>query len=206
MANVLVVYTHPVKSSFNRAILAEVEKGLAEAGHSVQVADLYAEGFQCAMTEKDFGQFEGKPPPADILKEQARVEWSDAIIFIFPMWWWSLPAMLKGWIDRVMSYGWGYVDPYDPDSSHLKDHKVLVLTTASASKKALEKRGYDKAFHAQLNVGIFDYCGIKDVATRIFYELDETSSEVQKRTYLDEARALARSIIQEKTATSSAKG
>lgn len=195
MANVLVVYTHPVKTSFNRAILAEVEKGLAEAGHSIKVADLYAEGFQCAMTEEDFGQFEDKPLPADILKEQARVEWSDAVVLIFPMWWWTVPAMLKGWIDRVMSYGWAWFDPEDPNSGFLKDRKVLVLTTAGATEAALEKRGYDTAFHTQLNVGTFDYCGFKDVTTRIFYEVDDPSADALRRAYLDEARALARSII-----------
>ncbi|MGI9353316.1 MAG: NAD(P)H-dependent oxidoreductase [Rhizobiaceae bacterium] len=192
---VLIVYCHPVKGSFNRAILGAVEKGLAQAGHETQVADLYAENFQPAMTEEDFGQFDNQPMPAEILKEQARVEWSDAIIFIFPFWWWSLPAMLKGWIDRVMSFGWAWVDPSDPDSGYLKDRKVLILTTAGASAKALAKRGYDAAFHTQLNVGVCEYCGFKDVTTHMFHEVHQNTPQEQHEQYLGEAQELARTFL-----------
>ena len=71
---------------------AVIGRHLAEAGHQVKVADLYAEGFQPAMIEADFAQFAGEPLPIAIQAEQARVEWSDAMIFIFPLWWWSMPA------------------------------------------------------------------------------------------------------------------
>ncbi|MBY8974609.1 NAD(P)H-dependent oxidoreductase [Rhodobacteraceae bacterium NNCM2] len=193
---VLVVYTHPVKKSFNRAILGAVEEGLAEAGHEVRIADLYAEGFQPAMTEEDFAQFQNRPMPEDVLREQARVEWSDAIVFVFPFWWWSLPAMLKGWIDRVMSYGWAWIDPSDPEAGYLKDRKLLVLTTAGASAAALAKRGYDTAFHTQLHVGICEYCGFRDVTSRMFHDLhDETPASVREG-YLAEARKLARTFLE----------
>lgn len=193
--NVLVVYTHPVKASFNRAILGAVEEGLAEAGHRVQVADLCAEWFQPAMTEEDFAQFEGRPMPEEIQREQARVEWSDAMIFIFPLWWWSLPAMLKGWIDRVMSYGWAWVDPANPESGFLKDRKLLVLTTAGASPRALAKRGYDTAFDTQLRVGICEYCGLRDITIRMFHEVHHQTPASLRDQYLSEARNLARNFL-----------
>ena len=193
---VLIVYTHPVKASFNRAILEAVKESLLEAGHEIRVADLYAEKFQPAMTEEDFAQFDDRPMPAEIQKEQKRVEWSDAIIFIFPFWWWSLPAMLKGWIDRVMSYGWAWVDPSDPDSGYLKSRKVLILTTAGASAGQLAKRGYDTAFHTQLNVGICEYCGFRDVTTRMFHEVHQNTPETLRTRYLADARELARTFLE----------
>lgn len=192
--NVLVVYTHPVKNSYNRAILGAVEEGLAEAGHDVQVADLYAENFQPAMTEADFAQFQDLPLPPEIQKEQARVEWSDAIVFIFPIWWWSLPGMLKGWIDRVMSYGWAWKDPSDPDSGFLRNRKILVLTTAGDDAEGFAKRGYDTAFHTQLNVGTWNYCNFKDVTTRIFHGVHHNTTDAVRQTYLAEARQLARDL------------
>ena len=192
---VLIVFTHPVKKSFNRAILERVNAGLSSAGHEVQTADLYAEGFQPAMIEEDFAQFEDKPMPEDVLREQARVEWSDAIVLIFPYWWWSIPAMLKGWIDRVMSYGWAWIDPARPEDGYLKDRKLLVLTTTGASARALAKRGYDTAFHTQLNVGVCEYCGFKDVTTRMFHEVHHETPEEVRRQYLDEAEALARNWL-----------
>ena len=163
-------------------------------GHEVRVADLYAEGFQPAMVAEDFAQFGNMPMPADVLKEQARVEWSDAIVFIFPIWWWSIPAMLKGWIDRVMSYGWAWEDPSDPDSGNMKHRRILVLASAGASAKALAKRGYDTALHTQLNVGTWSYCGFKDVTTRIFYEVHSETPAALRETYVAEARDLASSL------------
>jgi NAD(P)H dehydrogenase (quinone) len=72
--NVLVIYTHPIKESFNRKILTAVEQELVESGHSVKVADLYAEKFPCAMTAEDFAAFENWPMPPEILSEQERVD------------------------------------------------------------------------------------------------------------------------------------
>jgi NAD(P)H dehydrogenase (quinone) len=192
--NVLVIYTHPIKESFNRKILAAVEQRLEESGHSVKIADLYAEKFPCAMTAEDFAAFENLPMPPEILSEQERVDWCDAMIFIFPIWWWSLPAMLKGWIDRVMSYGWAWVDPKDPDSGHLRHRKILVLATAGDSKESFAKRGYDTALHTQLNIGTWNYCGFKDITTRIFHDVGPFTPESTRLAYLQEAQALARKL------------
>jgi NAD(P)H dehydrogenase (quinone) len=193
--NVLIVYTHPIKDSFNRKILDAVEQALTEVGHAVRVADLYAEEFEPAMTPGDFAAFENLPMPPEIQAEQARVEWSDAMVFIFPIWWWSLPGMLKGWIDRVMSYGFAWVDPKDPDSGHLRHRKLLVLTTAGDSAKAFAKRGYDTSFHTQLNVGTWNFCGFKDVTTRIFHGIHPKPQEELRAAYLEEARALALELV-----------
>ena len=192
--NVLVIYTHPIKESFNRKILTAVEQELVASGHSVKTADLYAEKFPCAMTADDFAAFENLPMSPEILSEQERVDWCEAMIFIFPIWWWSLPAMLKGWIDRVMSYGWAWVDPKDPDSGHLRHRKILVLATAGDSKEGFAKRGYDTALHTQLNVGTWNYCGFKDVTTRIFHDVGPFTTQGTRLAYLQEAQALVRKL------------
>ena len=191
MTNVLIVYVHPKAQCFNRAVLERTQAGLRKAGHDVQVADLYAEGFQPAMIEDDFAQFDRQPMPADVLAEQARVEWSDAIIFIFPLWWWSLPAMLKGWFDRVFTYGWAWLDPARPDLSALDPRKVLVLCSAGADKTALAKRGYDTAFETQLVKGTFSYCGFRDVTIRMLSDVHDGRPHADKTALLDEVEALA---------------
>ena len=194
---VLIVYTHPVPDSFNRAILNATLKGLETGGHEVKVADPYAENFQPAMTAGDFVQFDSKPMPPEIQAEQARVEWSDAIIFIFPLWWWSLPGMLKGWIDRVMSYEWAWLDPMDPRSGTLTERKILLMVSAGASHKQLAERGYDKSFHTQLNIGTWDYCGFRDVTTRIFERVHDDSPTELLLGYLSEAESLAATLFNE---------
>jgi NAD(P)H dehydrogenase (quinone) len=187
---ILVVYTHPVENSFNRALLNATIEGLQSAGHEIRVADLYAEKFQPAMIAADFAQFEGRSMPDEILFEQSRVEWSDAMIFIFPLWWWSMPAMLKGWIDRVVSYGWAWVDPPYPESGPLRQRKILVMLTAGASHAQLEKHKYDEALDTQLNIGTWNYCGIRDVTIRIFDSVDVSSPKHLLEGYLVEAEQL----------------
>jgi len=192
--NVLLVISHPIKTSFNYALLDVVKEGLGEAGHEYRVADLYGEDFQSAMIKADYAQFAGKPMPAEILVEQKRVEWAQGLVFIFPLFWWSLPGMLKGWIDRVISYGWAWEDPLDPTSGHLDRRKVLVLVTAGASEKALKKRNYDQAFEAQVTTGIWDYCNFDDVTTHFFYNVYSGRPESQFKEYLQLAKVLAKNF------------
>lgn len=190
--NVLIITSHPVTTSFNAALAASVRAGLEQAGHVVQVADLCAEGFDPVMTAEDFGQFEDQPPPADIQREMDRVEWADGLIFVFPVWWWSVPAVLKGWIDRVMRYGWAWIDPKDPESGYLRDRKILVLATAGDSAEAFAKRGYDVALRTQLNVGTWSYCHFRDAGTRLFHELHHDTPVAVRAAYLAEAEQMGR--------------
>lgn len=193
---VLVVYAHPVSKSFNSALLKETVSGLAGAGHEVRVADLCAEDFQAAMVEADFVQFSGGEMPSEVIREQRRVEWSDAIVFVFPIWWWSIPAILKGWFDRVFSFGWAWVDPNDPSKSPLRPRRVMVLATAGADRAAFAKRKYNEAFLTQLQVGTFGYCGFRDIHIKIFFEIHHETPSAVRRSCLAEARRLAENFGQ----------
>jgi NAD(P)H dehydrogenase (quinone) len=188
MSNVLIVFVHPNKTSFNRAVLEVVTEELTSNGHAAKVADLYVEGFQPAMIEADFAQFDHKAMPADVLAEQKRVEWSNKIIFIFPYWWWSMPAMLKGWIDRVITYGWAWENPSKPELSHLSPREVLVLTSAGASAEQIAKRSYDTAFDTQLRTGVFGYCNFTDITIKFLYDVYPGSDPEVSRLRSDEAR------------------
>ncbi len=83
----------PWAHSFTGSILQSAVRGLRAAGHSVEIADLYAEGFDPVLRRADYAQVEHKPMPDDVRREQARVDRSDALMFVFPVWWWSFPAM-----------------------------------------------------------------------------------------------------------------
>ncbi|MBJ3775936.1 NAD(P)H-dependent oxidoreductase [Acuticoccus mangrovi] len=99
----LVVFCHPNPQSFGAHLLAEVTTGLARPGRECRVHDLYAEGFDPAMSlEERLGyhtEGENERPVADYI---ASLRWCDTIVFVYPTWWFGLPAMLKGWLDRVM--------------------------------------------------------------------------------------------------------
>ena len=99
--HLLAVFCHPRRDSFTGALLDSFASGVREAGHQVELADLYREGFDPSFRAEDYAQFRSEPMPGEILAEQRRVDRADALAFVFPVWWWSFPAMLKGWIDRV---------------------------------------------------------------------------------------------------------
>lgn len=99
--NVLIVYAHPDPHSLNGALKDYAVAHLQAAGHAVQVSDLYAMQWQPALEA-------GETPGPEVLREQQKLLWADTVIFQFPLWWFTMPAIMKGWVDRVYSYGFGY--------------------------------------------------------------------------------------------------
>jgi putative NADPH-quinone reductase len=93
---------------------------------------------------------------------------NDALAFVFPVWWWSLPATTKGWIDRVWNNGWAY------GARTLPHRRALVLGTAAGSAASYEKRGYDQAMRIQLLTRTMEYCGIPESELHLLFDVLET--------------------------------
>jgi NAD(P)H dehydrogenase (quinone) len=122
--NVLLVYAHPEPTSLNGALKEFSVKRLEAAGHTVRVSDLYAMKWKPTIDADDSTEhvpgtpfnasleskhaFENGTQSADIAAEQEKLKWADAVILQFPLWWFSMPAILKGWIERVYAYGFAY--------------------------------------------------------------------------------------------------
>ena len=99
----LVVYCHPRPDSFNAAVRDVVLSSLKTAGAEVRLSDLYAKGFQPVLTGPEWQEYLDCPKNiACVAAEVEDLRWCDTLIFIYPTWWYGLPAMLKGWLDRVM--------------------------------------------------------------------------------------------------------
>jgi NAD(P)H dehydrogenase (quinone) len=107
----LVVVTHPCDDSFTHAVAERAVAGLRAGGHTVEVVDLYALGFDVAMSPAERAADHGETPLVhDHTREHARlVQWADCLVFVYPTWWSGLPAMLKGWLERVMVPGVAFV-------------------------------------------------------------------------------------------------
>ncbi len=122
--NVLIVYAHPEPRSLNGALKDFAVARLEAAGHAVQVSDLYAMGWKAVLDAGDslereaserfdpsatsLRAFENGWQSVDIAGEQDKLRWADTLILQFPLWWFSMPAILKGWIDRVYACGFAY--------------------------------------------------------------------------------------------------
>lgn len=108
---VVVVVTHPNSDSFSHAIADRACAGLRSAGHDVQLLDLYGLGFRATMSREDHVAYHGDHPAIDpmVAEHGALILGADALVFVYPTWWSSLPAMLKGWLERVMVPGVAFV-------------------------------------------------------------------------------------------------
>jgi putative NADPH-quinone reductase len=108
---VVVVLAHPNSDSFSHAIADRACAGLRSAGHEVQMLDLYALGFRATMSPDDHVAYHGDHPAIDpmVADHGALILAADALVFVYPTWWSSLPAILKGWLERVMVPGVAFV-------------------------------------------------------------------------------------------------
>lgn len=108
---VLLVVAHPDAGSFTHACASAAQRGLVAAGHHVDVLDLHVEGVRAAMSAEEHRAYEGPEPILDpiIDRHAALLRQADAVAFAYPTWWSALPAILKGWLDRVMVPGVAFV-------------------------------------------------------------------------------------------------
>jgi NAD(P)H dehydrogenase (quinone) len=192
--HVLAVLAHPVRQSYTGALFDALVSGITSSGsHTVEAADLYRKGFDPAFRPEDYNQFQGQAMPDAILAEQARVDAADALAFVFPIWWWSFPAMLKGWFDRVFSDGWAY--SFEPGRSRglLRDRPTLVLGVGGTRQSTYVKYGYDKAMEAEIDIGLLGYCGLRDVETYYVYEVEQSLDYRQQ--HLARARELGARLV-----------
>jgi len=144
--HVYIVFAHPSRKSFSKGVLDAFARGLEEAGHSYEIADLYEMGFQSEMDEAQyFRETSGDPDlpvPRDVEGEQAKIDRAGGLAFIYPVWWSDCPAKLKGWFDRVLTCGYAYLyDTKGTRSTRMSVEKALVLCSAGHTVEHLEETG-----------------------------------------------------------------
>ncbi|MBW8728292.1 MAG: NAD(P)H-dependent oxidoreductase [Inquilinus limosus] len=189
----LVVVAHPDPKSLTHAVAARLVEGVAGSGHSAEIADIMAEGFDPRFSATDHAvHLKQAAPTADVLAEQARIDRADALVLVYPVYWWSMPGLLKGWIDRVFANGWAYDEiPGGRLEKKLGRLPVHLVALGGASRGTYERHGYFSAMTTQIDHGIFDFCGAR--ATSEFLLPPDTQD---LGAHLDTARALGGRLFQ----------
>lgn len=148
----LIVFAHPEKRSFSGEMLKVAERTLREAGHTVLLSDLYEMGFNPTGgrhdfdTERDAERFDYQDEQkhahdeqafaADIRAEHAKLDRADLLLLQFPLWWFTMPAILKGWVDRVFAYGYAYGGKRWYDSGVFSGKRAMVAVTTGGPRTA----------------------------------------------------------------------
>ncbi|MCW1407274.1 NAD(P)H-dependent oxidoreductase [Rhizobium sp. 1AS11] len=170
----LIVVAHPDPRSLTHGVAAHLAEGitLSDAGHSFEIADLAAEAFDPRFSAADIAlHLREGVLPADVAAEQARIDRADALVLVYPVYWWSMPGLLKGWIDRVFTNGWAY--DYGADARLVKRLgrlPVHLVGLGGADVRTYARHGYFGAMKTQIDHGLFDYCGARVVTSEVLFE------------------------------------
>ncbi|MCX2721508.1 NAD(P)H-dependent oxidoreductase [Roseibium salinum] len=213
---VLLVYAHPEPRSLNGALRDEALKELEALGHEVQMSDLYAMGWKSEVDRADFPPlapdaqlmvaqasseaFAAGALTEDVKAEQEKMLWADVLILQFPLWWFSMPAILKGWVDRVYAYGFGYGVGEHSDQRWgdrygegvLAGKRAMLIVTAGGWEEHYSDRGINGPIDDLLfpiNHGILYYPGYDVLPPFVAYKVDrldqrgfdEVASRLRKR-------------------------
>ena len=202
--NVLIVHAHPEPQSFTTAMKDLAVQELSNAGHQVEVSDLYAMNFNPVASATDFGSrknpdylvyaleqrinYENQTIAPDIAAEIAKLVAADLVIFSFPLYWFSVPAILKGWIDRVLVSGLTYGGKRFYDQGGLKGKKALLSFTLGGREHMF---GPD-AIHGEIETmlrpvlrGTLYYVGMDVLPPFIGYHVPYISPEARQQILED---------------------
>ena len=186
----LIIYAHPNQKSLNNQLKQALVEHLSDSGQEVIIRDLYQLNFSPVLSLEDMqGQRTGIVAN-DVQQEQEFIDWANHITFIYPIWWTGMPAIMKGFFDRVFSYGFAYRYDQGVQKGLLTGKKTTVINTHGKSKAEYEEIGMDKALSLTSDKGIFTYCGLEinehfffDKADRILPESIENWSAQIISTY-----------------------
>ncbi|MGX8178398.1 NAD(P)H-dependent oxidoreductase [Exiguobacterium artemiae] len=184
-----IVYAHPWEGSYNHAILTAITKDLREKNQEFQVIDLYKDGFNPVYSAEELKLFSQGETTYPLVKEyQQQLNKTTELIFVFPIWWFDLPAILKGFIDKVMLFGFGYLEDEEGNLTGLLTHikKTTIVTTSTAEQNFLENEGGNAIQGVFINRTLADI-GIKNDLTKwIHFSRVNLTTDGDRKQFLDE--------------------
>lgn len=203
----LIVFAHPEPKSFGSALLERAVQTLKSAGGEVVVSDLYAMGFNPVASEGDFEArrfpealqydreqkhaWENQAFAPDIHAELEKLLWCDELILQFPLWWFSVPAIMKGWIDRVFVNGLVYGKGRRLDTGGLKGRRAMLAITTGCYPDMVAPDGMLGGLDINLwhlQAGTLAYSGFQVLPSFAAWSIHYTD-EQQRKQYLDEYEA-----------------
>ena len=189
----LIVYYHPHEGSFCSAILEAVENGLKRGEHEHHTIHLEKDGFDPVMHDSDLAAFvhagrfgahglEGADPIA--LRYMKKMRWAEHVVMIFPIWWMTMPAMMKGFVDKVIFPAVAYNMDKGKLVSRLPVRKVTVISTMNTPADVY-RDSFNNSIEGSLIKGTFRQIGIEDIQWVSLNGVKQASQE-QRVTWLDE--------------------
>jgi NAD(P)H dehydrogenase (quinone) len=166
---VLVVVAHPKSDSLTHALAAEFSRGLVTAGHEPVILDLYAAGFDPVVQAVELQGPPAQPVTPAVQDAQSLLRSVQGLALVYPVWWGTPPAMLQGWLQRVMTYGFAF-RMADGRPQGLLRHKVQLILNAGGPE---ESQGSQ---YVEPLVNALKFCGMDDIKAHVNYWISPGAS------------------------------
>jgi putative NADPH-quinone reductase len=201
---VLLVYAHPEPLSFNSAMFAKASETLLAAGHEIQVSDLYQMNFRATSDQANFTKLQNPEFfkqqieelhatehgyfAADIAAEQEKLEWCDLMIWQFPLWWFGVPGILKGWVDRVFAMGRTYGQGKLYENGIFRGKRAMLSLTTGGYESDYLADGFQgdlAGILRPIHRGIFEFTGFTVLEAQTVYgparlQPDQRDAELER--------------------------
>lgn len=191
----LIIYAHPNPESFNHAILETTINKLTALGASVEVRDLYKINFNPCFSLADMKARENGDVLPDVKTEQDYINQADKITFIAPLWWNLLPAILKGYFDRVFTINFAVAQMSNGWTGLLGEKKFGMFNTMAASKEEMIKNGDTTAFKQLVDKGIFEFVQSPLCFHQIFYGVDSGGQEKREEMLRETEKIIEQFVL-----------
>lgn len=192
--NNLVIYAHPNPKSFGMGIVNTVVKASKEKGANVRVRDLYEIGFDPILKPSDFVDLQNGIVAEDIAVEQENIKWADVITFVYPVWWASFPAILRGYVDRVFSNGFAFKNESGTPVGLLKGKKGLLFCTTGTPSEFYSASGMHNSMIQTSDEAVFNFAGIEEVKHVFFGSVPSVTDEI-RNDYLEEVKKIVKDTL-----------
>ena len=189
MKKIFLIYGHYNDKSFNAAIRDTFIKTTKEIGHTVDAVDLYKEKFDPV--------FAGEEAGTDVLEQRKKIDNCDIIVLIAPIWNFRMPAIVEGWIDKVLAPPWAFtfkklVGNYGYPIGNLKDKKAIIFCTYGSPRLAVTTFFLNLPIR-RLKRGVFHMCGIYNIVYRRYFAVPFVNNK-KREQFLEDVKKTASNI------------
>lgn len=185
--NHLIIFAHPnSQKSFGHAIVERIVKASQQLGVETHLRDLYTMEFNPIISFEELQSANKGIIPAEIQQEHDFIRQADLITMVYPLWWMGFPAMLKGYLDRVLTHGFAYKTENGESKGLLQGKAMQQFITIGSSVAKYQECGVDKSLNHCLINGLFNYCGIENVDYTLFGDI-HIIGDTARQAMLDEA-------------------
>lgn len=183
IVKVLIVVAHPQRDSFTTALAERFAEGIATSGHDAEIADLYGEGFDPVVSGPELEGWQRGLIVPEITAWQERIKSCDGLVLAYPVWWSTPPAILCGWLQRVLTQGFAFRHVAGRTEGLLKQRAQMLVNVGSHQRADVDLA----TLYLEPMLGVLRYCGMEIQPTQANWGVYANAAPEPLREYLDQA-------------------